>query len=276
MKNPPVSMNDPSALSVVINNPGNLPESSTPIPPAPDARRRHPLSDPHEMYTRGYRRRCQHCAKCEVGVTMRKCSACKMDKYRGKECQKAAWPAHKKICKLSQAGQAVWQDLTIDDAELKRRDALRSFTRNHRVTISEAAMRSVLPFYVPPLSSDPVATSEGREDVLVIYLHTRPNAHRARAEKRFFVVDAQLETLAFVPPDLREEERLNLRYFREQTVSVRGACGSLLVVLFLLDPGSFVKSIFPVGFPLNQRSLSAPSSGWKETLVVMLIEGIVV
>ncbi|KZT66123.1 hypothetical protein DAEQUDRAFT_758924 [Daedalea quercina L-15889] len=227
--------------------------SSVQVPPAPNAARRHVYSNPDETISRRARQ-CQYCTQREEdGVAMRKCGGCKVDRYCSKKCQKAAWPVHKKICKLNQETNSI---LELHSGDLERLEALRDFTRKHRSTISEAAFHSVRHNYLPPLSADPAATSEVREDVLVIELRTRPNAQQARPEKRFYVMGAQLETFAsFFPDEKLEEMRLRLRSTRVEATRHRGLSSAVIVVLCLVDPDMDLMNVMPIAFLLDQSDV---------------------
>ncbi|KAI0733799.1 hypothetical protein C8Q72DRAFT_556532 [Fomitopsis betulina] len=79
------------------------------VPPAPPhAGKKHIACDAEEFNDRQLRGQCQHCLKHSgEGVTMRRCSACKLERYRSQVCQKAAWLMHKKLCRLNQVGRAI-------------------------------------------------------------------------------------------------------------------------------------------------------------------------
>ncbi|EPT01197.1 hypothetical protein FOMPIDRAFT_97177 [Fomitopsis schrenkii] len=204
---------------------------------------------------------------------MRKCGGCGVDKYCSKQCQKAAWPVHKQICKLN---RETHDTLMSRPQDFQRFEALRDFTRKHRANISEATFYSVRLSYLPPLSTDPVATSRDREDVLVIELRTRPNALRARPEKRFYVMGVQLETLtSFFPPEKIDEMRLRLRTCREEATSHRGPSSAVLVVMRLSDPDIEAMNVFPVAFWLDQSDVEELEMPWKDFLIWRLNEGIV-
>jgi len=52
-----------------------------------------PGASPHVAFTSA----CTYCGK--QGVKLQLCSACKRSRYCSKECQKAAWPEHKTVCR---------------------------------------------------------------------------------------------------------------------------------------------------------------------------------
>ncbi|KAH9931803.1 uncharacterized protein B0H18DRAFT_871873 [Fomitopsis serialis] len=191
---------------------------------------------------------------------------------QSRQCQKAAWPVHKKICKLNQETTAT---LEARPGDLERLDALRDFTRKHRATISEAAFHAVRHDYLPPSSLDPVATSKEREDVLVIDLRTRPNAARARPETRFYCMGAQLETFSFFPEEKLDEMRLRLRSCREEATRHRGPSSAALVVLSLRDPDMELMNVMSVAFSLDQSDVDELEIPWKQFLIHMMNEGIV-
>ncbi|TFY52819.1 hypothetical protein EVJ58_g9800 [Rhodofomes roseus] len=221
------------------------------VPPARNARQRHAFSNPEEPANPDPRERRQ-----------------------SRNCQKAAWPVHKHICKLNQ--ETVTTLEARPAAYLERLEALRDFTRKHRATISEAAFFSVRHNYLPPSTSDPVAASKEREDVLVIELRTRPNAHRARPEKRFYVMGAQLETFSsFFPEEKLDEMHLRLRNCREEATAHRGPSGAVIVVFSLNDPDIELMNVMPVAFLLDQSDVEELGRPWKEFLIHMLNRGIV-
>ena len=192
---------------------------------------------------------------------------------QSKQCQKAAWPVHKGICKLN---RETHDSLLSRPRDFERFEALRDFTCKHRANISEGTFYSVRLNYLPPQSTDPVAASKDREDVLVIELRTRPNALRARPEKRFHVMGAQLETItSFFPPEKIDEMRLRLRTCREEATNHRGPSTAVLVVMSLSDPDMQVNNVFPVAFSLDQSDVEELEMPWKDFLIWRLNEGIV-
>ncbi|EPS94137.1 hypothetical protein FOMPIDRAFT_93834 [Fomitopsis schrenkii] len=165
--------------------------------------------------------------------------------------------------------------------KVERLEALRDFTRKHRSTIGVAASSSVCHFYLPPHTTDPVATAQVREDVLFIHLRSRPNAQRARLETRFFAVGAQLETMDWIPEDRREALRLGIRTCKENTSRENGPCGAMLVAMNLVDPDldeEGLMNVVPIAFRLDQNALlvqQGMADQWKMSLYHMLNEGIV-
>ena len=155
---------------------------------------------------------------------------------------------------------------------------LRQFTGKHRSTIGLCALQSVRYHYLPPHSSDPVATSKVREDVMVIHLRTRPNAEEARPEKRFFATDAHLETIAsYFPTEEQVGMRHRLRDCREQASRSRGPSSVVLVVCVVEDPSAPSKhaSVMPFAFSLDQTTVMGVAFQWREYLLHNLNEGIV-
>lgn len=180
---------------------------------------------------------------------------------------------HRRTCKLN---QETHDALSSRPQEFERFEALRNFTRKHRANIAVSTIYAARFDYRPPLSTDPVATSKDREDVLVIKLRTRPNALRARPEKRFYVVDAQYETLASAfSQQCIAEMRLNLHTCREEATIHRGPSDAVLVVMRLSDPDMHAMDVFPVAFSLDQGNVEEPIVYWKDYLIWRLNEGIV-
>ena len=281
------------------------------IPPAPYAKQRHPVSNPRETDSRTFLRGCQYCRKRESSsALLRQCAGCKIARYcvrvsgpsflgtandslyllrqQSKTCQKAAWPLHKIECaqiahhqERSEARKAFLENLPVDHPECirsQRERELYLFTKKHMYIIVEWGIRGIVNFYRPPYTMDPAAAAKTREDLLVIYLRTRPNAESARPETRFWVGDIQFETTAFVPSYIREEKRFCLRIGLEQMEdSTRGPCAVFLVVMFVLDYGLTVEWDFPVGFRLNEDTLAVSRSDeqWKDIIIGFLNEGIV-
>jgi hypothetical protein len=66
-----------------------------------------------EMVSWGNSRTCDHCGKEHKPKDLKDCSRCKGASYCGPECQRAAWPIHKKVCKELQAAY-------VPDAETSR------------------------------------------------------------------------------------------------------------------------------------------------------------
>ncbi|KZT12829.1 uncharacterized protein LAESUDRAFT_17982 [Laetiporus sulphureus 93-53] len=169
--------------------------------PAPPADFRHPESDPKEPL-RKESTQCQNCLKSRAdGAIMSRCSACRVDLYCSKECQKQAWPVHKARCKLNRRAQ------TLGDGRTERLKVLRDFTQKHRPTISEAGLRA-LDLCVDRTRAD--------RDVLIIYLRPRPGA--TRIETQFYVIDADVMPFESLPKEKHEEMRSQLKYASEVNV----------------------------------------------------------
>lgn len=191
------------------------------------------------------------------------------------ECQRAAWPGHKRICKGRREVQAQFESVP---GCLETYTALREFSGKHRSTAGACAFQSVRYYYLPPRSSDPIATSKVREDVLVIHLRTRPNAEEARAEKRFFATDVHLETISsYFREEQREDMRARLKWSREEATRNRGPASAVLVVWVVDDSTLPVRpaSVMPSSFSLDQSEVSWLAFPWKAYLLRNLNEGIV-
>ncbi|KAH9923690.1 uncharacterized protein B0H18DRAFT_1120335 [Fomitopsis serialis] len=164
-----------------------------------------------------------------------------------KRCQKAAWPIHKKICKQNQESYALAE--TSSDELFK---ALHEFRRTHELVMIDAAKE--------------------REDVVVINLRPRPNAQHVRPETRFYVTDAQLETLSSSATLFEwdiEMMRTRLQACRELMSKGYGPCGSLFVVAHVV--GFDISEIMTPAFLLDKPGYL--KSAWKEYLFHMLNEG---
>ena len=163
---------------------------------------------------------------------------------------------------------------------VERADALRAFMDKHRASMGAAAFQAVYRYYLPPLSSDPAATALEREDMLIIDLRTRPNAQRARPEKRFYVVDAWLDTVSsFFPRKAAEVMRGKLRHSSQLATTNKGSpSGTVLITLMLSDPdaGPMPPNVVPFGFPVvGNLDMDVFKLPWKSRLMCMLNEGIV-
>ncbi|TFY62584.1 hypothetical protein EVJ58_g3771 [Rhodofomes roseus] len=219
------------------------------------------------------RLQCAYCSKRQTdGVMMRRCAACKSDQYCDKQCQKAAWPVHKDICKM-------YQDFGVSPETLSKKDkevlvALRVFHRKHLPIFAQAAGNCIRPYYYTPLCADPHAASKEREDVLVITLRPRPDAqHGARAEPRFYVTDAELQTVSFFPQGMRDGMRLRLHTLQQEQSRVQGPSICMFVVFALADTPHAQLAILV--FPLNEEFLDKSNLiPWKEYLFFMVNEGI--
>lgn len=170
---------------------------------------------------------------------------------------------HKKLCRLNQDVRAVYGHARID--------AVRAFTRKHRATVTAAGFMAVRHHYFPP----PATPAAPREDVLTIDLRTRPAG--ARAETRFYVVGARLETLgAFFQGREVEAIRLRLRTTREEAAKNVGSCVAMVALFRVVDPGQEITNVMPFAFPLDPdfRIDLGPDGTWQEYLMLMMNEGI--
>ncbi|EPT01209.1 hypothetical protein FOMPIDRAFT_1048930 [Fomitopsis schrenkii] len=163
---------------------------------------------------------------------------------------------------------------------VERADALRAFIDKHRASMAGAAFQAFYRYYLPPFSSDPAATAQEREDMLVIKLRTRPNAERARREKRFYVVDAYLDTVSSAFAGATAEAmRLKVRHSSELATTNKGSpSGTVLITLLLSDPdaGFMPPNVVPFSFPVGElEGMSVDDTQWKPQLLLMLNEGIV-
>lgn len=192
-------------------------------------------------------------------------------------CQRAAWPEHKKFCKMNLDTHAFHESIP---GSVERADALRAFIDKHRASMGAAAFQAVHRYYLPPFSPDPAATAQEREDMLVIDLRTRPNAQRARPEKRFYVVDAWLDTVSsFFSGPTAEAMRLKVRHGSELATASKGSpSGTVLITLTLSDPGGgpMPPNVVPFSFPVcGLEDFDVDCTRWKSRLFCMLNEGIV-
>lgn len=160
---------------------------------------------------------------------------------------------------------------------------LRLFLAEHSQHISMAAITSVCRYYLPPRTSDPVATAREREDVLIIDLSMRPHAACLPPKWRFRVVDARLETLgqSSFTPDVVDHLRIGLVDYKAHSIGMGGVGAVILVVLRVAD-GSDVGSnlklgqVVPKPFDLPGRewlSLPLDNVRYRECLMKMLNEG---
>jgi len=142
----------------------------------------------------------------------------------------------------------------------------------HELVMIDAAVDCVRAHYVPPACSNPIAASKEREDVVVINLRPRPNAQHVRPETRFYVTDAQLETLSSASTLFQwdiEKMRTRLQACRELMSKGHGPCGSLFIVAHVV--GEDISEIMTPAFLLDKPG--QPKSAWKEYLFHMLNEG---
>ncbi|KAI0733827.1 hypothetical protein C8Q72DRAFT_949565 [Fomitopsis betulina] len=240
-------------LLVRAGLPRSVPHGASNVPPAPPhAGKKHIASDPEEFNGRQLRGQCQHCLKHSgEGVIMRRCSACKLERYCSEATRMSVRPLY---------GHA-------------RLDALRAFTRKHRATVTAAAFMVVRHYYFPPLPAAPLAAP--REDVLWIDLRTRPaGAHAATC---FYVVGASIKTLgAFFQGREVEAIRLRLRTTREEAAKNVGPCAATITLFRVVDPGKELTNVMPFAFPFdpNLRIDLGPDGTWQEYLELMLNEGI--
>ena len=163
---------------------------------------------------------------------------------------------------------------------VERADALRAFIDKHRASMGAAAFQAVCRYYLPPYSSDPAATAQEREDVLVIDLRTRPNAQRARREKRFYVVDAWLDTVSsFFSGATEEAMRQKVKHGSDLATTSKGSpSGIVLITLMLSDPdvGPMPPNVVPFSFPVcGLEDFDVDCTQWKSRLICMLNEGFV-
>lgn len=131
----------------------------------------------------------------------------------------------------------IWAHSASVPGGLEAHTALQEFSNKHRCTVGACAFQSVRYYYQPPHSSDPIATSKLREDVMAIHLRIRPNAGEARPEKHFFATDAHLETISsFFPEAQHEHMRGRLERAREDATRNRGPSCAVHVVWMVGDP----------------------------------------
>ncbi|KZV89009.1 hypothetical protein EXIGLDRAFT_161075 [Exidia glandulosa HHB12029] len=136
---------------------------------------------------------CHRCWKSKSeATTLLVCSACKTVLYCSKECQKAAWPAHKEHCKRDAAANETMRSVTVSvnpttnvslpDQPTNYFDlliALRAWTTKHRPLLAEQLISAL------DLRGD--STNRARR-TMVVYVEWRPgNVPTAR---RFRMISA--------------------------------------------------------------------------------------
>ncbi|TCD68882.1 hypothetical protein EIP91_009597 [Steccherinum ochraceum] len=216
-------------------------------------KRRNPASNPKQQ-ARSELTQCQTCWKSKAdGAVLFKCSACKVDLYCSKECQKTAWPTHKVKCKINQRVSLNGKDVSslIGD--------LRGFTSKHRPSIAMAGVRAL------ELVKD---LSRCKRDLLVLSLISRPG--RTRTETAFFAMEASVKPYSFFQE--KGVEMLEQLAHYEKENKRTGAVATLFVLLHCIDSG--ISNVAPVGV---WRDVLDPAyrGDWEGELIRHLNEGIV-
>ncbi|KAJ3485122.1 hypothetical protein NLI96_g5168 [Meripilus lineatus] len=219
-----------------------------PLPEPTAGKHRHPILDPNESL-RNESTQCQYCYKNkETGVTFFRCSACMIDFYCSKECQKKAWPSHKEDCKRKSR-------VPKDENNPTRR--LQRFTGRHRPVLADSAVRAL------NLSVD---INRSLDFVLAIFLRRRDSQ---KPETSYFATGADVLPLEAFPPEQCTEMKAMVRKVDEDHKK-GGMDGGLLVLLMCLDDG--VINIAPAGF--SREHFYPPGTPWKELLMAHLNEGV--
>ncbi|KAJ3485115.1 hypothetical protein NLI96_g5170 [Meripilus lineatus] len=223
---------------------------NSPLPKPTIGKHRHPVSDPNESL-RNELTQCQNCWVSKgPGVTFSRCSACKVDLYCSKECQKQAWPSHKEKCKLNR------RTLISENNPLK---CLQKFTSKHRPVLADAAVRAL------DLSLD---IERSLQFVLAVFLRRRQDSQRS--ETSFFATGAEVLPFEAFPSPRCEEFKDQIRKVDEGHKK-SGMDGGLFVVLMCLEESTM--NVAPVGF--SRDALYPPGTPWKEFLFSHLNEGVV-
>ncbi|EKM52946.1 uncharacterized protein PHACADRAFT_210709 [Phanerochaete carnosa HHB-10118-sp] len=140
---------------------------------------------------------CQQCQRRKgAGVKLSRCTGCKYMLYCSKECQRAAWPFHKRMCGIARA-------CTAEHGEERTR-SLDAFVARHRDTLFN------ITFWVLEGDQD-MANTENK--VLWITVKPRPEPTR-RKGLAWIVVDAEVRAI----DDLPEETRTTLVQGKEMHV----------------------------------------------------------
>ncbi|PPQ91624.1 hypothetical protein CVT25_012805 [Psilocybe cyanescens] len=209
---------------------------------------------------------CQNCGKSrlEEGVTLSKCSGCKIALYCSKDCQRAGWPVHKTTCKLNQRSQTMAAALAAQSpAAAAQGDvfkALRAFCSKHRPSIAEYGIRAL------DLPLDP---TRSLREVVLIKVKSVPNAKRA--EMSFMALSAELVPAEALGRAQGEELRSQLKNFEQQQKRM-GQLGGIMVLVFDIDTN--MSNACPVGFGKDVLTLK-PGQPWKEPLLRTLNSGTV-
>ncbi|KAI0076487.1 hypothetical protein K474DRAFT_1662839 [Panus rudis PR-1116 ss-1] len=169
---------------------------------------------------------------------------------------------HKEKCKLNRRCLDVGDDLAAENA------LLRAFTGKHRPVIADSAIRAL------DIQKEP---SRAKTHFLLIRLRKRSG--RLRTETAYFVMDAEVVPYAAVPEPKRTEMQRQLKLaFENQKRAVPDTVGTVFAMLVCVDPitNVGVSNVAPISFQPDVETLEQIIPGeWKQTLVMMLNEGVV-
>ncbi|TFK63415.1 hypothetical protein BDN72DRAFT_322934 [Pluteus cervinus] len=228
------------------------PRKATKVPSA--SNRANPRSvDKEESYRRELVQ-CQYCLRSKAeGITLSKCSGCRIELYCSKECQKKAWPMHKNKCLMNQRNRLQTTD-PLMDVRIKR---LRAFTKEHGPALAEAGTRAL---------EVGIRPENAQESVLALTVRERQST---RPELAYYVTNAEVvpfETFGEKANDLREELK-RLVDHRKQSGSVIGA-----FIVILRDLEHNLTNVSPTAYTASV-TYDKPMP-WKEWMMEHMNGGI--
>ncbi|EMD33919.1 hypothetical protein CERSUDRAFT_117450 [Gelatoporia subvermispora B] len=197
---------------------------------------------------------CQHCSKSQTeGVNLLKCAGCGNAVYCSKDCQRAAWPAHKGTCKSrSQSG-------STHDAQTK---LLFQYMHENRSALFDAASSAL------DLHADP---ERGKHYMFVVFVAPRPQP--APVEKAYTFVRAQV--LPIVGTVLNSQQE------RDVQVNLANTTKNLRMVVPNAPAAFLVSMVCPEQGTVGGSYHVTPNVGgirrdllWEDMLRTELNEGI--
>ncbi|KZT10122.1 uncharacterized protein LAESUDRAFT_756316 [Laetiporus sulphureus 93-53] len=176
---------------------------------------------------------CYHCAKSlrKAGKLMQ-CGRCKWDLYCSKQCQRNAWPAHKKACD---------NVARMDDLNAERMHSLVLFKRRHLPTVTVLGP-SVLEIYEMPIVTKTAA--------LLLCLDSHPERRR---KVSYSVTDICLFGLDKLPETVLHPEEVRAKLASaDEKFKATGHGGAFLAIMWCRKLGltqleilAYMKDKFP-------------------------------